>query len=107
MTFHKGTFVIQMNELYGTVECACGWIDDTNTYGFYKSFRNMWRATDLLSGTLITVQPTRKACAEWIRDNADRIAEAKSKETYRKKVEDFERLIRERLFELSLMGEDV
>lgn len=97
MKFHKSVFVIQMNPGYGTVECVCGWVDESNTYGFYKSFRNMWRAVDLMSGTLITVQPTRKVCAEWIEENIERISEVKERQAYRIKVDDFYNMIKKEL----------
>lgn len=95
MKFHKSCFPIQghhyMPEKIKVVE---GWIEESNTYGFYK-YGKVWKATDLMSGTLIITLPTRKACGEWIEENLTRIEEAKKTQKYRIKVDNFKLLIKE------------
>ena len=100
MKFHKGCFPIQghhyMPERIKVVE---GWIEESNTYGFYK-YGKVWKATDLMSGTLIITLPTRKACVEWIEENSERIEKAKETQNYRIKVDDFKILIEEELHDM-------
>lgn len=49
----------------------------------------MWTATDIVSGTKICSFETRKACAEWIEANTDKIKEKLATDEYREKVEKF------------------
>ena len=90
MKFHKGTFLVQCIDTldHGTEE-RTGWIDETNTYGFSKNQKDRWSATDMESGTLICTFDTRKACAEWIEKNADKIAERRTTDEYVAMVEKF------------------
>lgn len=83
MKFHKGVFKIQMNErLNYEIKDVSGWIDETGGYGFHKN-GNHWVATDIASGLLIVSTPTRKACAEWIDENQERIIKAKKMWKYK------------------------
>lgn len=94
MKFRKGTFVIQnIPNAPEPAQVVCGWIEESNTFGFFK-YRDYWKATDLMSGTLVTVQPTRKACAEWIIENIAEIERAKADPKYRTKVETFRQKIK-------------
>lgn len=96
MEFHKDYFPIQTIIKDEKIMVVSGWIDETNTYGFYKNGKT-WKATDLRSGTLITVQLTRKACVEWIEEKSDRIKKIKETQDYRIKVDDFKILIEKEL----------
>lgn len=97
MKFRKACFPIQghhnMSERIKVVE---GWIEESNTYGFYK-YGKVWKTTDLMSGTLIITLFTRKACAEWIEENSERIKKIKETQDYRIKVDDFKILIKKEL----------
>ena len=89
MKFHKGSFLVQLNYLCPRrLDYVSGWIDETNTYGFYKHNKN-WKATDLKSGTRIITLPTRKGCAEWIESHQDEIAAVKQTQRYKTFVENF------------------
>lgn len=99
MKFHKGTFVIQnIPDAPEPAQVVCGWIEESNTFGFFK-YRNYWKATDLMSGTLVTTQPTRKACAEWIIENTGVIEKRKTDPKYRLMVESFRQKLKEALSE--------
>lgn len=99
MKFRKSNFVIQnIPDAPEPVQVVSGWIEESNTFGFFK-YRNYWKATDLLSGTLVTAQPTRKACADWVIDNITKIEGAKADPAYRSKVEGFRQKIKEELGE--------
>ena len=83
MKFHKGAFKIQMNErLNYEIKDVSGWIDETGDYGFHKK-GNHWVATDIASGLLIVSAPTRKACAEWIDENQEKIIKVKEMRKYK------------------------
>ncbi len=90
MGFHKGSFKIS-SKSEGFIE-KTGWIDETNTYGFY-SFRRpsgttmLWVVTDLASGLRVKTAKTRKECAAWVEDNADLIEFQKKKPEYKAAVE--------------------
>lgn len=97
MGFHKGNFIIQNIPNAPTViDVVSGWIDESNIYGFYK-YNKVWKATDLMSGTLITTMPTRKACVEYIGANKERLTQARETQKYRIKVDDFYRAIKKEL----------
>lgn len=99
MKFSKDFFPIQMiPAAKEKVQVVGGWIDSTNTYGFYK-YNKVWKATDLVSGTLVVTQPTRKACAEWIETHEKDIVEKKETYDYRLKVESFRVELKEALNE--------
>ena len=99
MKFHKDCFPIQgQYNLPERIKVVEGWVEETNTYGFYK-WGKVWKATDLMSGTLIITMPTRKACVEWIEENLERIEKTKETQSYRIKVDDFKILIEKELEE--------
>lgn len=75
MKFKKSNFVIQnVPNYYEEISVVSGWIDINGSYGFYK-YGKFWKATDLLSGTLICSCSTRKDCAEYIEKNQCRLEE--------------------------------
>jgi hypothetical protein len=91
MRFIKASFKIQMNEKHGfAIEDRDGWIDESKTFGFYKS-QGGWIATDLKSGSSIVWRKTRKACAQWIEENEQILNETFSSDGYNKSVFDFEK----------------
>lgn len=96
MKFKKEKFAIQLNENIKDVAVVEGYIEETNTYGFYKH-NKVWKATDLLSGSLVCCCPTRKECVAWIEENLDRIAAIKETQKYKLKVESFRELLKEAL----------
>ncbi len=99
MKFSKGSFPIQnIPAMRERIWVVSGWIDSTNTYGFYK-YGKVWKATDLVSGTLVVTQPTRKACAEWIEAHEKDIVEKKETYDYRLRVESFRAELKEALNE--------
>lgn len=104
MNFHRGTFNIQIITAvenlkpvdFGLEEVE-GWIDNTNTYGFYKKVTPKgkvlsWVATDLASGTRIISGKTRKECADWIENNISNIINKKNTSNYTTVVERFKEL---------------
>lgn len=104
MKFLKGSFPIQnIPAMRERIWVVSGWVDSTNTYGFYK-YGKVWKATDLVSGTLVVTQPTRKACAEWIETHGSNIAEKKETYDYRLKVESFRIELKEVLNEAEQVG---
>lgn len=97
MKFRKANFVIQnIPGAPAPVDVVCGWVEESNTFGFHK-YRNDWRATDLMSGTLVTTQSTRKACADWIIENIKEIERIKSTSGYYKKIEGLRQKIKAEL----------
>lgn len=96
MKFKKSNFAIQLNENIKDVAVVEGYIEETNTYGFYKH-NKFWRATDLVSGSLVCCCPTRKECVAWVEENANRIAAIKKTQKYKLKVESFRELLKEAL----------
>lgn len=96
MRFHKGSFPIETVDPKKKIVVVIGWIDEDSVYGFYR-YGKVWKATDLMSGTLIVTEVTRKACVEWIEGNFDRIDEKKNTFEYREMVESFRILLKEEL----------
>lgn len=97
MKFKKGNFVIQnISDYYEEVSVVFGWINTNEIYGFYK-YGKFWKATDLLSGTLICSCSTRKDCAEYIERNQCRLEEVRETRKYLDKVEAFREKIGRRL----------
>ena len=97
MKFRKSNFVIQnIPGYYEEVSVVSGWIDTDETYGFYK-YGKFWKATDLLSGTLICSCSTRKDCAEYIERNQCRLEEVRRTRKYCDKVEAFREKVRREL----------
>lgn len=95
MKFRKSNFVIQnVSNYYEEVSVVSGWIDTNETYGFYK-YGKFWKATDLLSGTLICSCSTRKDCAEYIERNQCWLEEIRETQKYKIKVEDFRDKLKE------------
>lgn len=104
VNFHKGSFDIQIitkiENLKPTefgLKKVEGWIDNTNTYGFYKKVTPKgkvlsWVATDLTSGTRIVSGKTRKECADWIENNISTISTQKNTSNYTTVVERFKEL---------------
>lgn len=100
MKFIKNRFVVQLNSLCpDKIGFVDGYTDEDNIYGFYKHNKS-WKATDLASGCLVIVQPTRKGCAEWIERNQDKIRNAKNRPDYDVKVKNFTNLIKKSLEDL-------
>lgn len=97
MKFRKSNFVIQnIPGYYEEVSVVSGWTDIDETYGFYK-YGKFWKATDLLSGTLICSCSTRKDCAEYIERNQCRLEEIRGTKKYLDKVETFREEIKKKL----------
>ena len=96
MKFHKDCFPIQTIIKDEKIMIVSGWIDETNTYGFYK-YGKFWKATDLLSGTLICSCSTRKDCAEYVERNQCRLEEIRKTKKYLDKVETFREEIKKKL----------
>ena len=99
MKFHKGSFYILRVD--GTVELKNGWIDETNTFGFYslrkKNLKIIWKwvATDIYSGLKITDNKSRIACANWIEDNIDKIMIQTTKVQYERAAQEKRRRIQD------------
>lgn len=93
MKFIKGTFFIQ-NGKYRTGEPyrfvrVEGWISTDYVYGFFKPInpmtqkvKNVWRATDLISGMYVWEAKTRRECVEFIESHPDEIAHAKTEQEF-------------------------
>lgn len=74
MTFKKGAFWAQMiPEAPQQFEKREGWLSSDMSFGFAKTKRNKWAATEIATGMLICVHSTRKACAEWIEAHMEEI----------------------------------
>lgn len=94
MRYHKGSFYIL--RIDDTVQLMTGWIDETNSYGFYQLKRKAktsgnqyawkWIATDLRSGLRITEAKTRAKCSEWIEEHLADIEVQIRKPKYREYV---------------------
>lgn len=99
MGFHKHTFPIRMIAAApNAIEIVSGWVNEDYTIGFHK-IRNgkAWAATDVYSGTRIYTGKTRKECAEWIKQNQERIDNCMSEFRYINLVMQFRELIRKEL----------
>lgn len=96
MTFKKSTFniivitkVLNCKPVDYEIKTVDGWIDSTNTYGFYKKLKYntkttyYWYATDLATGTYICKDNTRANCVKWIEKNIKRIEDRKKSDRYR------------------------
>ena len=85
MKFKRGKFYIAIKEKeskQATFIIKEGWIDTSEKFGFHKK-ANGWCGIDLESGTAICWRKTRKACVEFIEENAERILHAKQEEHYK------------------------
>lgn len=106
MGFHKHTFPIrQIAETEKPIEIVTGWANEDYTIGFHKVYTGrksweQWAATDLYTGTYLTIQKTRQKCLDWIAENQKLIKERKEHPFYAQRVMEFKVLLEKEREEL-------
>ena len=106
MGFHKYEFPIrQIDAAEEPIKIVKGWANDDYTIGFHKVCTKrksweQWAATDLYTGTYITVQKTRQKCLDWIAENQKIVAEKMQEPFYTQRVMEFRELIKKELEEM-------
>lgn len=84
MKFKKSDFFIQMQDK--SFQIRSGYTDSDNEYTFHKS-ANGWIGSDKESGSFIVWRETRKACAQFIEENLEKINKAREGEYYAASVD--------------------
>lgn len=99
MGFHKHTFPIRLiDKAEKPIKIVNGWANDDFTIGFHKVFTKrkswqQWAATDLYTGTCITIQKTRTECLKWIVEHQDVINDAMEQPWYLQRVFEYKQLL--------------
>lgn len=99
MGFRKATIALQMiDAAENAIEYASGWLSEDGTIGFHHTSNGKrWVATDIASGARICTGATRKECAAWCEENAQKIENRKSEPFYIQRVMEFRDLLRKEL----------
>lgn len=97
MRFTKHTFPIRMIDAApNPIEIVSGW--RLGEIGFHRSSNGKaWIASDLMSGMRICTGATRKECAAWCEENAQKIEDRKLEPFYIQRVMEFRDLLRKEL----------
>lgn len=106
MGFRKHTFPIRLiDKAEKPIKIVSGWVNDDYTIGFHKICTKRqgwtkWAATDLYSGTCITIQKTRRECVEWIENNKELIEKTMNEPWYIQRVMEFKKLLEKEMEEM-------
>ena len=106
MGFRKHTFPIRLiDKAEKPIKIVSGWANDDYTIGFHKICTKRkswekWAATDLYTGTYLTIQKTRRECVEWIENNQKIIAEKTAEPFYTQRVMEFKKLLEAEMEEM-------